>query len=383
MTRQATIPIGVWLPATVAAVVWLLLLGEWGRPTAIEPMPRRLASADPLPAANAANSANAATALADPPTIETPSATPPEVPAEAPIESPVGPPVGSPQVPLPEPVAKAVADEAREAPETIARDASGVAGEVDSIAALPPGWVRLTDPAPATVRSDGSTLASVREQWAAVLDRDVALYGFSGAALAPWVVVAPLAQLPSAEALAAARRRCEISLLVPLRESIDRVAWQVAVQADGDPSVLRRRAPAGATIVASEEPLASLVAALTVASLAPDDAHAPEWWRAGVAAWIAAADDATALAAGRADASLAPLFAPPPAPASQERAAFDALAGSFAAWCLTAADAHVRASFLETARLRGGAEPPEELAARFGCTQWNELETRWRSARRR
>ena len=374
MTREATLPIGVWLPATVAAVVWLLLLGEWGRPTAVESVPSRMASvegdskaADPIPASNAANAENAAaaaTVLVDQPTIETPSVTPPEVPAEAPIESPVE----LPQVPAPEPVAKAAAD---------------VAAEVDSIAALPAGWTRLTDPVPAAVRSDGSTLASVREQWVAVLDRDAALYGFSGAALAPWVVVAPLAQLPSSEALAAARQRCEIQLLVPLRESIDRVAWQVAVQADGDPSVLRRRAPAGTTIVAGDAPLASLVAALTVASLAQDDAPAPEWWRAGVAAWIAAADDATALAAVRSDASLAPLFEPPPAPASQERAAFDALAGSFAAWCLTATDAHVRASFLETARLRGGAEPPEELAARFGCSQWNELETRWRSVRRR
>ncbi len=212
-------------------------------------------------------------------------------------------------------------------------------------------------------------------------------YVWSGDALLPWVVVAPRGAVPEFVTLHRAREQLDVELLGPLDRRLSAatpvvVAWLDAVRFAALAGSMREKRCFAVTEsdgAAARRVTGRTIEALTAASLGQLlGESAPRWWVEGAAAWLAA-DPATPLfAALPPDVPLAPLFrndpgAPPAA----------GVAGAFTAWCLdpSGGGAHVRASWFETPRLRGAAEQLDELAARFGCAHFAELEQRWRSSR--
>lgn len=400
MTRETTLPIGVWLPVTAAAVVWWLLL-----PRAPDEAPAAPRSQPERPVAAPSASAARVPAPAPAPAPASPTASLAESLTESPAESPAGPqreaaPVVVEPAPMETPpsdrVAKGSVPESSApaaAPAAIAPPPAAVeaaVAEAAPVAApsaelpvdLPAGWLPFARP-------DEAELSARFDALAPLFAGDAEWLAWSGATLQGWCVIAPRAALPELAALIRARERLMGELLLPLARA--RAVEPVSPHTCGAATVVLapadarwiRRVPSGTIVLPAEVATSELVATLTAAACADAAPTAPHWWHAGAVALIAAADGRAALQAPPATATLAPLFATVRAIDVADRASADAVAGSFAAWCLEGGDAHRRASFLESAQLGAAAETVDELAARFGCADLVELEARWRAARRR
>jgi len=408
VARDTTIPIGVWLPATAVAVVWFVLLARGDGPGEAT----RDASHDATSAAKSEAPAALPPKVAEQPPavavddpkkeVETPPAAkdepapksePPPKPEPPPSEPP---PAEPPSEPVKEPVKELAKEPAKEPvkepqPEPVKEPVK----EPEPAPAPPPapelppppaGWQLLsapTDPATA-LELRGATAAALLADWSAALGAARDQFVTSGDRLAPWLIVAARESPPSFETLLDARARVERELLVPLARRVDELPWIVVARQDEARRAAWRRRDESTVLLGGDASAAQLVAALTRATLAAPGRRVPEWWLAGAAAMEAAGDGHVALAAPPPDARLAPLFEPPPAQAVRERAAWETLAGSFTAWCLLpdGGGAHAAASWFETEKLGELRESAEELAARFGCAQFAELEARWQAARR-
>ncbi|MBL8843465.1 MAG: hypothetical protein JNL90_18235 [Planctomycetes bacterium] len=389
MTAPTPWPKRIWLPAAIALAAWLAALAERSpevAPVAVarseEPAAAPIAS--PLPESppeppRELPPAREPEVVHVPEVVREPEVSPPvEVPAEERAEVPAKPPAEPPA----EATAAVPAAVPAEAPPATPLEVAAVetaprrAAEAPLVprVPLPAGYAELAGAAalPAAYAALG---ASFSARLGAARDD----YAWSGAALAPWVVVAPRTAAPDLEPLRHARRRLEAELLAPLEQRLANATPVAVACLDADRLAAQggtwREVECLALDAASARAVSEALAAATLVQLLGESA--PRWWRDGAAAWIAA-DSADALFAAVALAApLAPLFRRDGEPCAA------GVAGAFAAWCLDplrGGGAHARASFLETPRLRGAPEGHEELAARFGCAHFAELEQRWRSA---
>lgn len=389
------------MPAAIALAAWLAALAERSPEVAPAAVARSegpavvpIVSPPPEPPpAHEPEVAHVPEEVREPEAAREPEVAPPvEVPAEERAEEPAEEPAEEraerrtevPAEPLAEPPASPPAEAPPVAPAEVAAPPPTVEpAEVESaprravdapVVALPAGYAELEAAAalPATYAALG---ASFSARLGAARDD----YAWSGAALAPWVVVAPRSHAPDLEPLRHARRRLDAELLLPLERRLASATPVAVACLDAD-----RLAAQGATWrdveclaldAASARAVSEALAAATLAQLLGETA--PRWWRDGAAAWSAADSTELLFAAVAPSAALAPLFRRDGEPCAA------GVAGAFAAWCLDPLQGggpHVRASFLETPRLRGAPEGPEELAARLGCAHFAELEQRWRSA---
>lgn len=371
MTAPTPWPKRIWLPAAIALAAWLAALAERSPEVAPIAVARSAGPAAPpiaapppdSPPAHQPEVVHVPEVGREPEAVREPEVAPPaEVPAEVPAEPPAAVPAEAPPA---APIEVAVV-------ETTPRRAADA--PLAPLVALPAGYAELAEAAalPAAYAALG---ASFSARLGAARDD----YAWSGAALAPWVVVAPRASAPDLEPLLHARRRLEAELLLPLERHLASATPVAVACLDADRLAAQggtwREVECLAQDAASARAVSELLATATFAQLLGETA--PRWWRDGAAAWIAA-DSAEALFAAVAPSEpLAPLFRRDGEPCAA------GVAGAFAAWCLDplrGGGAHARASFLETPRLRGAPEGQEELAARFGCAHFAELEQRWRSA---
>ena len=361
--REATVPIGVWLPVVAAGVVlaWCWRSASHESPPPPPPAPAQSAAPASIPASAAAPNPESAPVSPDPVRDE-----PQSVVAAAPIDA------GCPAAP------------ARVEPDP----PSSVSPP------LPIGWRPLdeSDESAFDATPFGRSAARFAANVRARLGAGASDCACSLDRLAPFVVVAAADDVERVRTLERFRTRMVERVLAPAR--LDGGARDGGARdggaRDGDAIALdwtgARDRDAHATSEAADAADAadetrawgeSWLAAVTAAR-AP-----PRWWSEGAIEVALAETLMEAFDAAPDEASIAPLFSPQREPGDEAQRR--ALAGSFAAFCLGAAgrDEHLRATWLE---LGAGGAPdpadPAELAARFGCTTLEELDALWESARR-
>jgi hypothetical protein len=429
VTREATIPIRVWLPTFLAAIVWWSLAG---RETSRDPQEGTAAGASRRAADETAHreADREADKNADPatePATDAVTDAAADIAADTAVDAEGLAPrraesVGAGRVETP---SNSGTESPR--PEGARDESAGLSsaghsndGSRDGGAATPPGPATLDSPvlseanpeigsrrsavdaaAPggsesteaqpedglAVLTSEAAREAGIEEA-AAALQLAGSEWHFSGLALAPWIVVARRDGSPPLEDLARARDRLARTLFTSESWSA-LLATPLLLIDGGDEATARamkarlRRWSGGSRVIdraTAEQGWIDAAAELVLNSTFP---QAPPWWRRGAIAWLAAGESAVALSAPAASTSLATLFAATAPEGGFDGAPFRALAGSFAAFCLDGGDPHGRAAWLETPTLRLARESADEVAARFGCAQFPELEARWQAARGR
>ncbi|MBM4014198.1 MAG: hypothetical protein FJ293_04440, partial [Planctomycetes bacterium] len=145
--------------------------------------------------------------------------------------------------------------------------------------------------------SAAAAAAAGLADFAAVLSMSADEWGFSGDALAPWIVFARRDAAPPLSALAAARARLEQSLFTPESWRALAATPLLLIAGSDEPALAARarRWPGAVQVIEAAAPSAHWIEVAAELALTAGWPKAPRWWSSGAAAWLAAAESATAL----------------------------------------------------------------------------------------
>ena len=352
MQREPTVPIGIWGPALLAAIVVLVCWGgRSGAPkkAGVEPISASVPEAAPAPAEQSDPSApagNAVTPAANdlPPAIKTGSGSEPPPANESPSETePPRTETSPPAAPVDSPAPESVPESD---PAAVLADPVLPVSPSD----FPAGWVAL-----------GGERSRRRS---------------SGATLAPLVVIVSEDRPDLARAIAAFSARLRARVLEPAKLVLPNPSDSI-VEIDfsgGDPP----SEPRDSIDALGEAWLGQLFDGR-------GRRRPPAWWCEGAIESARGESLQDVLQAPAARAPLARVFARGALRDDDVRAT----AGSFAAFCLSAPPGdHLHATWLEfagpsLAPNENDRDVGSEIAARFGFTRLAELEALWEAARGR